>query len=805
MKKLLLLIFSLILIVPCSVYAAGGLTVSNTSVTIVKGNSATITVTASNAAGRVDISSSGSAISAVSKSEWLENSSTSITFTGLAAGTAYIYVNPSDMATFDMEEVTSRYVITVRVTNPSTPTPNPTPTPTPQQPSTPADTRSKNANLKSLTVDGKEISNVNNTYTVDVANYVTSVDIKATAEDSKAQVSGTGKKDLVAGQNTFSIVVTAENGTAVTYSVIVNKKEHNTYTDFDNVVNSGSDAEIVITDSDKLSKDDIDKIVNSKNKITLTKLDENNKQLYSWIIDGSSIKNSGEFNPNLPLEIKDLDKLEAAFNYAEGIYLDLSDCINVPDGISLKYYVGDKYADNEKVKLYAYGKDGKITQLKSDLVVKDGYVEFEVKDNGTHFVSMTTVNNAVVVKEEKGFNIWMIIAIVLGIIALVLGGLLIVSKKNKEPKTISVKSEVKENKKEEKKEEVKEEVKQDNVLVDDHSSIPPVIPVSEEKVEAPAPEPIPQIEVVNTAPAEPAKVEVPKVEAAPVVPEVKVEVKEEVKEEAVPAPQIDPNATDVKVSEPIPGPTIVAEPEEDKPLAPVIDKDAQDVKVSEPAVKAAPVMPRAAEEVKAAVPAPAPAKVETPKVATPAPQAVPAPAPAKATVAPKAPAQPAQVATPAKAPVAVRATAAEPAPVQETTPAKTVVAAAQPAQAKSAATTVAQPAPAVAAPTAVPNTVPQKPAAPVKQAAPAQTAQPAVPAAPAPAAPAKVETPKVATPAPQAAPAPAPAQQPVPAAPAVPVPEPATVPVPEVSEPVITLEPGPIVELDSGISARDMV
>ena len=796
MKKLLLLIFSLILIVPCSVYAAGGLTVSNTSVTIVKGSSATITVTASNAAGRVDISSSGSAISAVSKSEWLENSSTSITFTGLAAGTAYIYVNPSDMATFDMEEVTKKYVITVKVTNPSTPTPAPTPTPTPQQPSTPADTRSKNANLKSLTVDGKEISNVNNTYTVDVANYVTSVDIKATAEDSKAQVSGTGKKDLVAGQNTFSIVVTAENGTAVTYSVIVNKKEHNTYTDFDNVVNSGSDAEIVITDSDKLSKDDIDKIVSSKNKITLTKLDENNKQLYSWIIDGSSIKNSGEFNPNLPLEIKDLDKLEAAFNYAEGIYLDLSNCINVPDGISLKYYVGDKYADNEKVKLYAYGKDGKITQLKSDLVVKDGYVEFEVKDNGTHFVSMTTVNNAVVVKEEKGFNIWMIIAIVLGVIALVLGGLLIVSKKNKEPKTISVKSEVKESKKEEKKEEVKEEVKQDNVLVDDHSSIPPVIPVSEEKVEAPAPEPIPQIEVVNTVPAEPAKVEVPKVEAAPVVPEVKVEVKEEVKEEAVPAPQIDPNATDVKVSEPIPGPTIVAEPEEDKPLAPVIDKDAQDVKVSEPAVKVAPVMPRVAEEVKVAAPASAPA-------------------PAKVTVAPKAPAQSAQVATPAKAPVAVRATAAEPAAVQETTPAKTVVAAAQPAQAKSAATTVAQPAPAVTAPTAVPNAVPQKPAAPVKQAAPAQTAQPAVPAVPAPEAPAKVETPKVATPAPQAVPAPAPVQQPVAAVQqAVPAPaavqQPAivaapAVPVPEVSEPVITLEPGPIVELDSGISARDMV
>ena len=109
--------------------------------------------------------------------------------------------------------------------------------------------------------------------------------------------------------------------------------------------------------------------------------------------------------------------------------------------------------------------------------------------------------------------------------------------------------------------------------------------------------------------------------------------------------------------------------------------------------------------------------------------------------------------------------------------------------------------------------LPKKPAAPVKQAAPAQIAQPAVPAAPAPAAPAKAETPKVATPAPQAVPAPAPVQQPVAAVQqAVPAPaavqQPAVVAapaVPEVSEPVITLEPGPIVELDSGISARDMV
>ena len=56
-----------------------------------------------------------------------------------------------------------------------------------------------------------------------MANAVTSISISAAANDTKATVSGTGTKTLNAGDNTFSIVVTAENGVTKTYIVRVTR------------------------------------------------------------------------------------------------------------------------------------------------------------------------------------------------------------------------------------------------------------------------------------------------------------------------------------------------------------------------------------------------------------------------------------------------------------------------------------------------------------------------------------------------------------------------------------------------------
>lgn len=84
---------------------------------------------------------------------------------------------------------------------------------------------SNDDSLKSLTIDSGTLKP---DFSSDVTSYIATVDkaevvISATANDSRAKVSGTGKKTLKYGKNDFNIVVTAEDGTAKNYLVVINR------------------------------------------------------------------------------------------------------------------------------------------------------------------------------------------------------------------------------------------------------------------------------------------------------------------------------------------------------------------------------------------------------------------------------------------------------------------------------------------------------------------------------------------------------------------------------------------------------
>ena len=323
------------------------------------------------------------------------------------------------------------------VARPAAPTPSPQPSnPTP---SGPADTRSTNTKLSKLTVNGNNLSNVNNVFTIEVGNYVEKIDIGAVAADSKAKVTGTGSKDIKVGENNFNVVVTAERGNSTTYTVKVIRKEFNTLSDLDEVLKLGKDAEVQFSDKDKISRDILDKIISNKRKITLTKYDsEKKKTLYSFILDGNSIKAGGEFNPNISLVVEN-NTMEEAVNYAAGLYLDFSNCGSIPKGIILKYFVGDIYSNNDKLNLYSY--DGsKVVHLKENIEVVDGYVSFNVEDAITHLISKTNVVNAEVKKE--GIEIWMITTVALGVLVFILL-IALITKKPKKEKVEDVKVEAK--------------------------------------------------------------------------------------------------------------------------------------------------------------------------------------------------------------------------------------------------------------------------------------------------------------------------------------------------------------------------
>ena len=87
--------------------------------------------------------------------------------------------------------------------------------------------KSDDNNLKSLTLGNLKLtpsfsSNQTN-YTAVATDDISTINIVATPNDSKAKIDGDGEKTLINGRNTFIIKVTAENNKIKTYSIIVTK------------------------------------------------------------------------------------------------------------------------------------------------------------------------------------------------------------------------------------------------------------------------------------------------------------------------------------------------------------------------------------------------------------------------------------------------------------------------------------------------------------------------------------------------------------------------------------------------------
>ena len=115
MKRIVLLIA--LLIMPFGVVkAAGSIKTSTTSLTIEPDKSKTFKVTASSSAGRIDISSSNTAVATVSPSnQFLDNSSATIKVTAKKEGTAVINIKLTDVASYDGKVLTGTKTIKIIV------------------------------------------------------------------------------------------------------------------------------------------------------------------------------------------------------------------------------------------------------------------------------------------------------------------------------------------------------------------------------------------------------------------------------------------------------------------------------------------------------------------------------------------------------------------------------------------------------------------------------------------------------------------------------------------------------------------
>ena len=448
MKKISIIIGIIIglLIIPINVFARGSITPSTKNLTITKGSSGVFTITASNAAGRVDISSSNSSVASVNKfSDFLDNSSTTITVTGVSSGNATITVKLSDAATFDTEEeLTGSYSINVTVNEPQTNnteieqnntsnnntqsntnidnsnTNNNTNANTNTDDETESDLSDNNI-LEELSIEGYElVKKENNVYELTVTNNITEINIVAKAEDSEAYIEGAGKKELEIGLNKFEIIVTAESGKERTYTINVTRKDGYYINDIVDIIDDieSKTIDVTIEKNSKITKEILEIIKETKKIINFNYYNEEEKLIYSWVINGEEIKDILEINTSVFFSSEYKEKIDILSNYANGMYIDFEYNGNFPENTKIKLYVGDKFEDDKLVNIYHYNKEDNILEnIKEEVIVKDGYIEFNIAQGSTYFITMSNIHQEEIKEStSKEINIYMIIAIIEAII-----------------------------------------------------------------------------------------------------------------------------------------------------------------------------------------------------------------------------------------------------------------------------------------------------------------------------------------------------------------------------------------------------
>ena len=301
------------------------------------------------------------------------------------------------------------------------------------------DNKSKNNNIKDLTIDGYKLTKINNNnYSLTVPYYIENINVKATAQDSKAKVSGTGKHTLKVGQNNIEIVVTAENGSKNKINIKVNRKDSYYIEDLDQALKNDklTDINIILNADTKISIDDLEKIKESKKTINFNYYDETKALIYTWIIDGSKLKYSNELDTSILFDSNNKKEILKLSNYADGIIISLKQENNIPNGIKIKIYLSNKYDSNDLVNIYAYmNNNNKLKLLISKIKVENGYIEFTPIETSDYLITMSNIPHSEEITTSSDNHsssiIPIIIIIILFFIIMLLTILLIKKKKSK--------------------------------------------------------------------------------------------------------------------------------------------------------------------------------------------------------------------------------------------------------------------------------------------------------------------------------------------------------------------------------------
>lgn len=238
---------------------------------------------------------------------------------------------------------------------------------------------SKDNNLKSLSIEG---ANISPTFSKDITDYkvelganTTSIIIKASTNDSKAHVMGTGTFEVTEGDNKFQIVVTAENGSTKTYNLIASVIDPNPIT-----VKDAKGNELVVVKRKALltppesykeavasiGDQEVPAFSSEITGFTLIGLKNNEGKIYLYIYD----KDKNTFNKYTELKMNELVLLSMESD-------------NYKDYIKTTITIND-----EEIEAYKYNKDSKFAIIYA-LDTQNGeknFYKYDLRNNTVTFI-----------------------------------------------------------------------------------------------------------------------------------------------------------------------------------------------------------------------------------------------------------------------------------------------------------------------------------------------------------------------------------------------------------------------------------
>lgn len=344
MKKIIIVKIMTLLVVVLGIYAtptmAASLTISTSKSNAESGDTITVTVNGNGVTGKVALSASGGTLS--ESSIWVDNSKSTASVKINGNNDVKIVATPVDVSDSNTGEPLSLSATsaTVKVEQKNTETKKeeknnttvkeqenkeetnnnqPTNSEPANDKSANSDTKptvattdnvtvskkSNNANLSDLGIRPNDFSGFvsgTTSYNVTVPNDVEKVEIYAVAQDkANAKVTGGGNKKLTVGNNTFNVVVTAEDGkTKKTYTLNIKREEGEDVQD-DNSTNKAN--ENTTTETVNETTTEINQTLETTTKeVDLTKLD-----ISGYTITPSFSPNIYEYNLNVPEDVSNLD------------------------------------------------------------------------------------------------------------------------------------------------------------------------------------------------------------------------------------------------------------------------------------------------------------------------------------------------------------------------------------------------------------------------------------------------------------------------------------------------------------------